>query len=259
MYISEKTKVVLGVFFFIAFVMSVVTVAVADTAAPKGDPNLYVLTKTKVSTPVVKEVKVEPVFNANKADRMVVRITNLKGEGRGTGFYVGNDTVVTAAHITVVKAWWELYGYVRIFHQKEELEHLLIWDKLGNVALGTTTIRDTKTDFGTIVLSNNKLSVDPVVFADVPPNRGDTLYMIGMPASFPWSLSKGYLMHTTYELKEQDITVGLASMAGTSGTSGSPLFNERGEIVGIASAMFDLGDALAFVPYSVFKDKLDAK
>ena len=250
---TSRTLGRIGLSVVLVVILLMATGAFADAAAPKVEPPITSVVAAKV---VPVKVIVEKVFEAKKADRQVVIITDLKGEFRASGFYTGKDTVVTAYHVTMNKAPRGPFGYS--MGEDESIEHLLVKDKLGKVALGTVTYRDKKQDFAIIVLSKNKLSIKAVTLAVSPPNRGDELFVVGHPYRFRFSLSKGYLMHTTHTNKDGEIR-GLASMAGTFGMSGSPVYNSAGEVVGITSAIFSVGDGMLFIPVSVWKDKLDAK
>lgn len=249
---SYKTKIFLGVLLFVAIIASIVNSARSDTVAPIVQPPLTSVGQVKI---VLKE---QPKFAMAVADKHVIKITDLKGEFRGTGFAVSNSKgetiIVTAEHVTVDKAQRGPFGTQ--MGQDEQIKHLLIWDKGKRVGLGTVIYRDEPADVAFLKLEQSKLWVTPAPIALTPPNRGDTLHVVGHPYGFTWSYSKGYLMHSTMEVKGE--TRGLASMAGTFGQSGSPVFNDRGEVVGIVSGIFGVGDAMLFIPVALWKDKLNA-
>ena len=207
-------------------------------------------------TEEVTEVIVEPVFDMNVADNMVVKITELDGTFRSTGFYIGNDIVVIADHATEEEVKVRtVYGYLQM--PPTQFEHLLVWNKNGKVVLGTVSYKDTEQDVATLVLSNNNLSLTAVTFAESEPERGDDLFSIGHPNGITWSFMRGYLAHKTSTLESGEIR-GLADMMSLGGSSGSPIFNKRGEVVGVLTENFSVGSGILFVPISVFKDKIYA-
>jgi len=191
--------------------------------------------KVDVPEPVVVEEK----FDVKTADRSVVRITNLKGEFVATGFYAGNDTIVTNYHVV------------------EGNEHMLVWNEYKQVALGTVKYTDQKQDVATMTLSNNKLNLKAVTFSTDRPARGETVYMVGAPAGLDWSLSIGYVMRKPGTWEVKDMVVGLVSMAGTGGSSGSPIFDHKGHVIGVTSMMFRIGDGLMYIPNHMFVKKIE--
>ena len=193
----------------------------------------------------IPEVK----FDAEKADKSVVKITGLNGKFRGTGFYVGNDTIVTANHITT-RMIRTPFGNVK--HPEGDIEHLLAWNQLGRVALLTVTHRDEVNDVATLTIANNKLALVPVKFAKKKPKRGEVIYMVGHPMGFEWSLSQGYLSHDGKKMPDGEMR-SLVFLLATGGSSGSPVFNKRGEVVGLTSQIFTQGAGVLYVPVSVFK------
>lgn len=201
--------------------------------------------------PVVVPV-VAPVFDAAVADRMVVRITNLKGEFRATGFYIGNNIVVTANHVTENQNRARTpFGYVEM--PPTQIKHLLVWNKMGGVSLATVTYKDAVQDVATLTLESD-IGLMAVTFGEAP-KRGDDLFMISHPLGITWSLSRGYLARTTITMEDGQIR-GLASLLATGGSSGGPVFNQRGEVVGVAVQVFTSGAGVLFVPNSVFKEKV---
>lgn len=201
--------------------------------------------------------EVVPVFNAVEANKMVVRITELDGTPRGTGLYAGDDTVVVATHLTMSVVHMPTpYGSMIV--SSASIEHMLVENQNGSVVLGTVTSRDHKQDVAIIKLSNNNLSLTAVTFATAIPSRGDKVFMIGHPLGFTWALSRGYVSREVMTMSG-GIIRGLVSLLGTNGSSGSPLFNERGEVIGMATEVFTSGSGLLYVPNYVFQHKIETE
>jgi len=74
-------------------------------------------------------------------------------------------------------------------------------------------------------------------FAEVIPEVGDEIFAIGTPVGRPYYISWGKLIDQKYDY---DIGAGylLHSASSNQGSSGGPLFNDRGEIVGINVAAY---------------------
>lgn len=221
--------------------------------AEEDEPPTHPTTTERIEK---KAEKAEPVFNVKEADKQVVKITHLNGTFRGTGFYVSKDTVVTNRHVTVHKsAIRTMFGIIHSL--PEQFEHLLVWNKGGVVALAKVTYRDEKHDFAILNLINNDLGLEPVVFSDKEPERGDNVFTVGHPASFVWSLGKGYISHGIQILTESENEVRfLVDIIGTGGASGSPIYNERGEVIGMVTEVFTSGSGILVLPNAAFVEKL---
>ncbi|MEK6248752.1 MAG: trypsin-like peptidase domain-containing protein [Planctomycetales bacterium] len=88
------------------------------------------------------------------------------------------------------------------------------------------------------------LKVKSVVIANKNVRVGDTVFAIGNPLGLERSVTQGIVSSTTRTMGHLRLIQTDASI--NPGNSGGPLFNSRGEVVGIASAGFVFFDGLAF-------------
>ncbi|TVR11302.1 MAG: peptidase S1 [Planctomycetota bacterium] len=111
------------------------------------------------------------------------------------------------------------------------------------------------------------LQVNPEHFADDPPvvatltaqnnvDVGDLIFAIGNPLGLERSVSQGIISSTTRTLGHLRFVQTDASI--NPGNSGGPLFNARGEVVGVVCAGFSFFDGLAFaIPITDVVDFLE--
>ena len=89
------------------------------------------------------------------------------------------------------------------------------------------------------------LKIEPVVISEEPDLRvGDVVFAIGNPLGLERSVTQGIVSSTTRTMGHLRFIQTDASI--NPGNSGGPLFNSRGEIVGVACAGYVFFDGLAF-------------
>lgn len=100
------------------------------------------------------------------------------------------------------------------------------------------------------------LDIENVVIASRPDVRvGDLVFAIGNPLGLERSVTQGIVSSTTRTLGHLRFIQTDASI--NPGNSGGPLFNSRGEVIGVACAGYSLFDGLAFgIPTSDLLDFL---
>ena len=89
------------------------------------------------------------------------------------------------------------------------------------------------------------LSVQPLVIAKGDSVRaGDMVFAVGNPLGLERSVSQGIVSSTTRTMGHLRFIQTDASI--NPGNSGGPLFNSRGEVIGVACAGFTVFDGLSF-------------
>ncbi len=83
------------------------------------------------------------------------------------------------------------------------------------------------------VLSVGPLTAHPFHFAPELPNQGSDVFTIGHPHDYPYSISKG--MTNGVRRDSHDFEVIQFNAPISNGNSGGPLFNEKGNVVGIVT------------------------
>jgi serine protease Do len=89
------------------------------------------------------------------------------------------------------------------------------------------------------------LDIEPVVISETATVRvGDLVFAIGNPLGLERSVTQGIVSSTTRTMGHLRFIQTDASI--NPGNSGGPLFNSRGEVVGVVCAGYSLFDGLAF-------------
>ncbi len=207
-------------------------------------------------------VKAEPVktesgvfLSADLPDRTVKELVGKFGEGvvliqnpggLGSGFII-NDRGYCVTNYHVVEGQTRVA--VTIFHQGE------------NGDFERRAIRDVKIlalnpyfDLALLEIPTQKdLRFQPIYIADDDTHReGDTVFAIGSPLGLERSVSEGIVASRN---RNMDGIVYIQTTAQINpGNSGGPLFNARGEVVGVINMKLTFGEGLGFaIPVSYLK------
>jgi len=207
-------------------------------------------------------VKAEPVktesgvfLSAELPDRTVKELVGKFGEGvvliqnpggLGSGFII-NDRGYCVTNYHVVEGQTRVA--VTIFHQGE------------NGDFERRAIRDVKIlalnpyfDLALLEIPTQKdLRFQPIYIADDDTHReGDTVFAIGSPLGLERSVSEGIVASRNRNI---DGIVYIQTTAQINpGNSGGPLFNARGEVVGVINMKLTFGEGLGFaIPVSYLK------
>lgn len=144
----------------------------------------------------------------------------------GSGFFVSENIVVTNAH--VIKG--ATNGYAKLINDKSKLEIL------GFIAI------DEMHDLVLLEIKNSKGKKLKLGKADLP-EVGEDVYAIGNPQGLEGTFSKG-IVSSIRDFEGHNIIQITAPIS--PGSSGGPLINSVGEVIGIAFASFSSGQNLNF-------------
>lgn len=137
-------------------------------------------------------------------------------DGWGSGVFIYDNVIVTAAHV---------------------LKHPSLFVEFSD---GTTVkfddfYIDDKEDVGFIFVDANELCISKL--SVITGNIGDTVYLVGAPNDrrMKFSLTKGILSHLDRDaFNWEDLLQ--ANIASGPGSSGGPLYNPKGDVIGICVA-----------------------
>lgn len=133
--------------------------------------------------------------------------------GFGSGVFIYDNIILTAAHVL-------------------EYQNL-------NIELGDGTILkvdgfyiDDKEDVGFIFVDANELCISKITF--LCGNVGDTVYLVGTPYSreLKFTITKGILSHLDRDIYPWEDLLQVDAEGGP-GSSGGPLYNSKGKVIGI--------------------------
>lgn len=164
---------------------------------------------------------------------LIARTETGEVVGQGSGFVIAGGKIVTNEHVVRAGNILIDLGAARLPARVERV------DALNDLA---------------ILSSVAELSAKPLSLADTAPTPGTSVYAIGNPAGLEKSISTGVVSGVRDFNGRQllQITAPISP-----GSSGGPILNARGEVVGIAVGILELGQNLNFaVPASVLRKLL---
>ncbi len=150
--------------------------------------------------------------------KSIVLIGNLQAPGMGSGFIVTEDGyIVTAAHVV------EAAGSVVVFPSPllYRTARLVYSDPLHDVALLKVEIAN----FEITPLPIGKLKESQI---------GDPIFTLGHPYGIGWLMARGILSGVKYDAGGYAYI--FSDVASAPGSSGSPLLNARGQVIGLLQA-----------------------
>lgn len=155
-----------------------------------------------------------PEDKTNTYENMVnASVLILKG---GSGVFIDDNVILTAAHVL------------------EDMNICEIELNDGTILKSSDFYVDEKEDVGFIFVDANEISIVKVSSLSV--EIGDTVYLVGAPHNklFAFTLTKGIISHLDRDISEFGWRDLLQTDAeGGYGSSGGPLYNSKGDLIGI--------------------------
>jgi S1-C subfamily serine protease len=181
-----------------------------------NEANEAAIQNTETQTQVTEqkqEAKQKQKLNYKSYTAVISKVNpNDTSYAFGSGFYVKENIVCTAAHVLVNKN-----NYVN-----GELAKVLYKNDKADIALLQVETKET-----------------PVPFSNTPINIGDTIYSYGNSGCYLNSLTKGIVNHTCRVMYENNKTIRMVfqhQIPVYPGGSGGAILNENFEVVGMVSA-----------------------
>ncbi|MBI1789460.1 MAG: peptidylprolyl isomerase [Acidobacteria bacterium] len=169
---------------------------------------------------------------------LLLLVRSEKGEvvGQGTGFVVAGGKILTNEHVV-------RNGRVLI--------------DLGAARLSATVERVDAFNDLALLSAGAELEAKPLMIADGSPTPGTSVFAIGNPAGLERSISTG-VVSGVRDLRGRQLLQITAPIS--SGSSGGPILNTRGEVVGVAVGILETGQNLNFaVPAALIRKLLVGK
>ena len=175
------------------------------------------------------------IYAENAKSVLLLYAMSPTGEvvAQGSGFWVVGQKVITNAHVANAGKIFVELGSARIPTKLEKI------DEFNDLA---------------VLGINAELVAKALILAEKLPDIGNTVYVIGNPEGFEKTISHG-LVSGSREIEGRQLLQITASIS--HGSSGGPVFNSEGEVVGVAVGAFREGQNLNFaVPVSVLRKLL---
>lgn len=190
--------------------------------------------------PSVSFADAESIFKDN--NKAVVVIVTYGKDGKplsqGSGFIIGQDGIVVTNYHVISNA---INIKVKAGDKVFDVEGLLSIDK--------------ENDLVVLKIKGNKLPAVKLGDADKE-NIGEKVFVISSPEGFEGTISEGILSGIRAITPKQKILQITAPIS--HGSSGAPVFNVKGEVIGIATLLVENAQNLNFVmSVNLIKDKRD--
>ena len=151
------------------------------------------------------------------------KISNhLTPNGQGTGFFVGPNLIVTNHH--VIENGVQDEFIISIYNRWD------IWYKARVIA------SDEKTDLAILEITDPDEIIENMKILTISstiPLMGEKLFAIGHPHSLYWTVTEGVASHVNRRIQTPWQVLIQTDTSVNPGNSGGPLFNMRGEVIGV--------------------------
>lgn len=178
-------------------------------------------------------------YGFSEAQRMTVRVRNIgcNGLSTGTGFAIDAHTLVTNRHVV------------------ENSRDIEVTTYDGRTITVTAAVVTTLADLAVVTTEEAMDVYSALAAAD--PVEGDAVTVVGYPRGRQLTTVSGIVLGTTQDPLASSSSPVFATTAPVEpGSSGSPVLNENGEVVGVVYAKND-ADQSFFVPVSTLRMLLD--
>lgn len=177
----------------------------------------------------------ESTLKVRRASSFFLYVRSLDGQyiAQGSGFLVEGGKIVTNAHVANAGTVFVDLGSARI---PTKLEKVDSQNDLAVLSVGVEMV------------------VKPLKLAEKKPSPGDTIFAITNPEGLERTISQG-VVSANRELGGRQLMQ--ISTPISHGSSGGPIFNRDGQVIGVAVGMFADGQNLNFaVPVELLRELL---
>lgn len=171
---------------------------------------------------------------------VLVGVDNERGETvTGSGFFVKDDIVVTNYHVIEGAT----YAYIRVSNTDNQFH-----------VIGTVGV-DIEHDLALLVIKGISRPIIPLSMS-IDVKVGTSVYVVGNPLGLEGTFSEG-IVSSIREIESGELLQITAPIS--PGSSGGPVLDSAGEVIGVASAQITSGQNLNFaVPVSYLRALLDS-
>ncbi|MGI9104516.1 MAG: trypsin-like peptidase domain-containing protein [Terriglobales bacterium] len=164
------------------------------------------------------------IYSEASPSVVVLYIESSAGEyvAQGSGFFVAGGKIATNAHVADAGKVFVELGPARLPASLSAVDHV------NDLAL---------------LIIDAKVSIKPLALAKSLPRPGDVIFAITNPRGLERSISQG-LVSATREIEGRELLQVTAPIS--HGSSGGPILNASGEVVGVAVGAFSSGQNLNF-------------
>jgi len=205
-------------------------------------PHIFIISFAFFLTPAVSLADADRIFKLNNKAVVVVVAYDEKGNAisQGSGFIVRRDgAVVTNYHVISKARSIKVKAGDKVF----DVEGLIFTDKENDLVILKAKAKDM-----------------PIVKLGVieKANIGEHIYVISSPVGLENTISDG-LLSGIREIDEKRKILQITAPV-SPGSSGGPVFNRNGEVIGVVTMLIKEAQNLNFaMPVKLIKDKISSK
>lgn len=177
------------------------------------------------------------IYAENAASVLVLYAQSPDGEfvAQGSGFCIASQKIITNAHVANAGKIFVQLGPARVAAHLEKI--------------------DNRNDLAVLTVPA-EITVKPLKMASKLPSPGDSIFAITNPEGLEKTISQG-VVSSVREMKDRTLLQITAPIS--PGSSGGPIFDANGEVVGVAVGGLSIGQNLNFaVPISFAKKLLQS-
>jgi S1-C subfamily serine protease len=209
----------------------------------KERPALFTLIFLIILLPAISFANADKIFKENNKAVVVVVAYNEKGEpiSQGSGFIVRADGAIVTNYHIISNA---VDIKVKVGDKVLDVEGLIHTDKENDLVI--------------LKIKGEKLPI--VKIGDIEKaNIGEKVYVISSPEGLENTISDGILSGIR-EIEGTNKKILQITAPVSKGSSGGPVFNKNGEVIGIATFLIEEAQNLNFaMPVNLIKNKIDSK
>jgi len=148
----------------------------------------------------------------------------VSAKGLGSGFYIGDGKIVTAAHVV------------------QTANLVLVTFYNGHESFATVTASAMQADVALLELEEEPVGVSPLrLVSSASVEVGDEVFVVGAPFGLSYTLTVGHISsryrNETHANVFTEVEFFQTDAAINQGNSGGPMFNMQGEVIGVVSSI----------------------
>lgn len=204
-------------------------------AAPSGLPEEWI---PSISPSAIPSESAASDLGYTHAQSAAVRVRNVGCDGlsTGSGFILDDHTIVTNHHVV------------------ESTGRLEVTLSDGTDITVTASKYATNADFG--LITTEESLAPAVTLAEADAETGDWITVVGYPDGGVLSVSEGAIQGADFDTLDNASFVFVTTAYAAPGSSGSAVYDEAGDVIGVLYAGSEETDETLIVPVSLLKEFL---
>ena len=176
-----------------------------------------------------EELDGKEIFALAKANTVEILATFTEGAGAGSGFFIAPGYILTNAHVVTESKKNDPIG--ALVGEVQPAKKVVVCFKGGKQHKAEIKYYDRKEDMA-VLHTDLACSKVASISSDMP-ETGETIYAVGNSAGQGMCIMEGLVADQLREVADNQYMMISANIVG--GNSGGPIFNKKGQVVGIVT------------------------